>query len=128
VIATHLADASAWNELHHNDVAARLVSLLVGGGAATCGVVDLEVLEAFDDPAARAEVAAERAMFPRVAVDDAVLDRAIEVQGLLGQRVPTTALIVAAAAERAGLVLLHHDDAYDRIAAVTHQPVERIAL
>ena len=127
MIASHLADASAWTELHHNDVAARLVSLLVGGGAATCGVIDLEVLQTFDDPATRAQVAAERAMFPRVPVDDAVLDRAVEVQGLLEERVPTTALIVAAAAERAGLVLLHHDDAYDRIAAVTHQPVERIA-
>ena len=31
VIATHLADASAWAQLHRNDVAARLVPLLVGG-------------------------------------------------------------------------------------------------
>ena len=44
----------------------------------------------------------------------------------MAERVPTVALVVAAAAERAGLVLLHHDDAYDRIAAVTGQPVERI--
>ena len=50
VIATHLADASAWAQLHRNDVAARLVPLLVGGGAATCGVIDLEVLATFEDP------------------------------------------------------------------------------
>lgn len=127
MIATHLADASAWAQLHRNDVAAQLVPLLVGGGAATCGVIDLEVLATFEEPAERAEVAAERAMFPRVPVDDAVLDRAVQVQGLLSAPVPTTALIVAAAAERAGLVLLHHDAAYDRIAAVTGQPVERVA-
>jgi predicted nucleic acid-binding protein len=127
VIATHLADASAWAQLHRNDVAARLVPLLVGGGAATCGVIDLEVLATFAEPAERAEVAAERAMFPRVPVDDAVLDRAVQVQGLLSEPVPTTALIVAAAAERAELVLLHDDAAYDRIAAVTGQPVERVA-
>ncbi len=126
MIATHLADASAWAQLHRDDVAARLVPLLVGGGAATCGVIDLEVLGAFEDQAERAEVAAERAMFPRVPVDDAVLDRAVQVQGLLRERVPTTALIVAAAAERAGLVLLHHDDAYDRIVAVTGQASERV--
>jgi predicted nucleic acid-binding protein len=127
VIATHLADASAWAQLHRNDVAARLVPLLVGGGAATCGVIDLAVLATFEEPADRAAVAAERAMFPRVPVDDAVLDRAVQVQALLSEPAPTTALIVAAAAERAGLVLLHHDAAYDRIAAVTGQPVERVA-
>ena len=33
------------------------------------------------------------------------------------------ALVVAAAAERAGLVLLHDDDAFDRIAEVTGQPI-----
>ena len=127
MIATHLADASVWAELHRNDVAARLVSLLVGGGAATCGIVDLEVLRSFEEGSARADAAAERAAFPRVPVDDAILDRALEVQELLDQPVPTVALVVAAAAERAGLVLLHHDDVYERIASVTGQPTERIA-
>jgi predicted nucleic acid-binding protein len=127
MIATHLADASAWAQLHRDDVAARIVPLLVGGGAATCGVTDLQVLDGFDDPAERSEAAAERELFPRVAIDDRVLDRALEVQGLLGRdRVPPDALIVAAAAERAGLVLLHHDDVYDRIAEATGQPVERV--
>jgi predicted nucleic acid-binding protein len=127
VIATHLADASVWGQLHRNDVAARLVSLLVGGGAATCGIVDLEVLATFEDGAARADAAAERAAFPRVPVDDAVVDRALEVQALLDQPVPTLALVVAAAAERSGLVLLHHDDVYERIASVTGQPTEPIS-
>lgn len=120
---THLADASAWAQLHRNDVAARLVPLLVGGGAATCGITDLEVLRAFEDPVERAEAALERAMFPQVAIDDRVISRALEVQALVAD-VSVTALIVAAAAERADLVLLHHDEAYDRIAAVTGQPVE----
>jgi predicted nucleic acid-binding protein len=126
VIATHLADASVWAELHRNDVAARLVPLLVGGGAATCGIVDLEVLRTFDDPATRAEAAVERTAYPRVPVDDAVLDRALQVQALLVEQVPTTALVVAAAAERAGLVLLHHDEVYERIASVTGQATERV--
>jgi len=126
VIPTHLADASAWSQLHRNDVAARLVPLLVGGGAATCGVVDLEVLSAFADPVERTAAAGERAMFPRVPVDDAVLGRAVEVQALVREPVPVVALVVAAAAERAGLIVLHQDDAFDRIAAVTGQPVERV--
>ena len=125
MIPTHLADASAWAQLHRNDVAARLVPLLVGGGAATCGLVDLEVLATFDDPIERSKAREERRMFPRVEVDDAALDRALEVQGLV-ESVTVTALIVAAVAERAGLILLHQNEAYDRIAAVTGQPIESV--
>lgn len=123
--ATHLADTSAWAQLHRSDVAASLVSLLVGGGVATCGIVDLEVLAAVGDPAEHAEAVSERGMFPRVVIDDAVLDRALEVQGLLADMdLQPSALVVAAAAERASLVVLHHDAAFDRIAAVTGQPTE----
>lgn len=123
--ATHLADTSAWAQLHRSDVAARLVSLIVGGGIATCGVVDLEVLSSVSDAIEHAELVAERRMFARIAVDDAVLDRALDVQGLLGpDEVRVTALVVAAAAEGAGLVVLHHDPAFDRIAAITGQPTE----
>jgi predicted nucleic acid-binding protein len=121
---THLADASALALLSRNDVAARLVPLIVGGGAATCGIVDLEVLGAFE-PGERRDVGIERSMFSRVPVDDAVLDRAIEVQAQIAGRMRVAALIVAAAAERAGLVLLHDDEAYDEIASVTGQPTER---
>ena len=121
---THLADASALALLSRSDVAARLVPLLVGGGAATCGIVDLEVLNAFDQ-GERGAVAVERSMFARVPVDDAVLDRAIAVQAQIPGRPRVSALIVAAAAEAAGLVLLHDDDVYDEIAAITGQPTER---
>lgn len=125
MIPTHLVDASAWAQLHRNDVAARLVPLLVGGGAATCGLIDLEVLATFDDAAERAKAKEERRMFPKIAIDDAVIDRALEVQGLVAH-VPVTALVVAAVAERAGLILLHQDSAYEHIAAVTDQPTESV--
>lgn len=124
--ATHLADTSAWGQLQRSEVAARLVSLFVGGGAATCGIVDLEVLAGVP-PAEHVEALAERRLFPRVPIDDDVLARAAEVQGLLGgAEAPVAALIVAAAAERAGLIVLHSDDAFDRIAAVTGQATERV--
>ena len=126
--ATHLADTSAWAQLHRSEVAARLVSLLVGGGAATCGIVDLEVLGAIQDPQELALAVEERRMFPQAPIDDGVLARAIEVRQLLaGRPIPVTALVVAAAAEGAGLILLHDHDAFDDIAAVTGQPVERVA-
>ncbi len=122
---THLADVSAWAQLHRAEAAARLSGLLLGGGAATCGVTDLEVAASAVDEAEHAAMASERALFPRVPVDDAVLGRALEVQGrLLSPPVPLAALVVAAAAEAAGLVLLHQDPVFERIAAVTGQPVE----
>jgi predicted nucleic acid-binding protein len=36
-------------------------------------------------------------------------------------------LVIAAAAEAAGLSVLHYDNDYDRIAAMTNQPTEWIA-
>jgi predicted nucleic acid-binding protein len=127
VLPTHLADSSALLELHHTSVASRLVGLLVGGRVATCAVVDLELL-ALVARAERGVVLEERRQFPRVPCGDDVADRALEVQSLLGDPSPPPAqLLVAAAAELAGLVLLHQDEAFDRIAAVTGQPLERAA-
>ena len=58
-------------------------------------------------------------------------DRAVEVLTLLADRghhrapsVPD--LLIAAIAERAGLVVLHHDKDFDLIAEVTGQPTERL--
>ena len=122
---THLADVSALLELHQTDVASRLVGLLVGGRVATCSVVDLDLL-ARVAAAERATVLEERRQFPRVPCDDLAADRALEVQVLVGDPSPTSGqLLVAASAEQAGLVLLHQDEAFERIAAVTGQPVER---
>ena len=60
-------------------------------------------------------------------------DRAIEVQQLLADRGQHRApsipdLLIAAAAELASLVVLHVDEDFDVIAAMTHQAVERLAL
>jgi predicted nucleic acid-binding protein len=67
--------------------------------------------------------------FGCVPIEQAMLDRAIEVQGLLADRgahrganVPD--LVVAAAAERAGLTVLHYDADFELIATVTGQPTE----
>lgn len=125
--ATHLADVTAWGQLDRTEVAVRLVSLLVGGATATCGITDLELARSAVDDAEHLLITAERDMFPRISIDDDVLVRALEVQRqLLPQQVSITALIVAAAAERSGLVVLHHDDDFERIARVTGQPLERV--
>jgi predicted nucleic acid-binding protein len=65
----------------------------------------------------------------RVPIDQATLERAVDVHGLLADRGQHRAasipdLLVAAAAERAGLTVLHYDADFDMIATVTGQPTE----
>ena len=70
-----------------------------------------------------------RSSWPQAVIDEAVLDRALQVKGELAGRglhptVKIGDLIIAAAAERAGLVILHYDRDFDRIADVTNQRAE----
>lgn len=128
-MATHLADTSALARLHHDDVAARVQPMFLGGRVATCAMVDLEVLVTARDPGEHAEMWFERQLLPRAPIDEACTDRAIAVQGeltALGRHrgVPTSDLLIAAAAERAGLTVLHYDHDFDLIAEVTGQPME----
>lgn len=72
-----------------------------------------------------------RSPWPFVAMDQSVLDRSVEVQDALAERsqqrgVKIADLLIAAAAEAAGLVVLHYDDDFDRIAEFTGQPAEWI--
>jgi predicted nucleic acid-binding protein len=128
-VATHLADTSALARLHHDDVAARVTPMFIGGRIATCAVVDMEVLVTARNGAEHAEMWADRQLLPRAPVTEAVMDRAIEVQGELASAgrhrgVSPTDLVMAAAAELAGLIVLHYDHDFDLIAAATGQPME----
>jgi predicted nucleic acid-binding protein len=72
------------------------------------------------------------AQMPVEYLTPAIEDRAVEVQLLLADqgrhRAPSIPdLIIAAAAELAGLTLLHVDKDFDLIAAITGQPAERLA-
>lgn len=93
-----------------------MIEILVGSQTASDFVVDRGDLDAM----------------PRVALNETVVDRALEVQGLMvgagTHRAPSPAdLILAACAEMNGLVVLHYDKDFDLIAAVTNQPVEWLA-
>jgi predicted nucleic acid-binding protein len=115
--------------LHHDDVAARTESLFISGRIATCAVVDLEVLRAARDVRVYDEVWLERQLLPRAPITEACTNRAIEVQAELCARgqhrgVPISDLIIAAAAERDGLTVLHYDHDFDLIGAITGQPME----
>lgn len=129
---TFLADKSALTRREARpEVRAVLGPLLVAGEVASCAIIDLELLySARDRTTYRATAEALRGM-PRVAVGDACVERALEVQGMLAERsqhraVPLPDLLVAACAEDAGLAVLHYDADFERIAKLTGQPVQWI--
>ena len=125
----YLIDKSALARMPHPRVQARLVPILEDGEAATCAMIDLEVLYSTRNADDHARTRKRRALaYRHVELTEAMFQRAIEVQGLLAlrgrHRVPLPDLIVAAVAEHAGMLLLHYDADFDRIAAVTGQAVE----
>lgn len=127
----YLADKSALARMTVPAVQQRIEPLLVDGLIATCGIIDLELGFSARDAHTHAAIRRERRALPRIALDDDVFDRALEVQGHLAERgqhrLPIPDLVIAAAAERAALTLLHYDADFERIAALTHQRHEWVA-
>ena len=129
VSARYLVDKSALARMPVASVDARLAPVIEAGEAATCGIIDLEVLFSARNAQDHERIRARRELaYVQVPLNDAVFRRAIEVQGKLEKkaqhRLPIPDLIVAAAAESAGLTVLHYDADFDRISLVTGQPVE----
>lgn len=128
--ARYLADTSALARLGRASVGDRLAPLIDSGLVAMCSVVLLEVLFSARSPLdhrrtrKRLTLALESAT-----MDQPELDRAVEIQALLAERgehrgVALPDLMIAATAERHGLIVLHYDADFDRIAAVTGQPTD----
>lgn len=125
----YLADTSAIARIGKPGVAARLLPLVEAGLVARCTITDLEAGVSARSGADWPRTRRARAAWPKAPIDRAVLDRAYEVQGVLAggglhRTVKIGDLLIAAAAESTGLVVLHYDRDFDRISAVTHQPVE----
>jgi len=73
----------------------------------------------------------DRSAWPFVAMTQQTLDRAVTVQDALAEQsqqrgAKIADLLIAAAAEAAGLVVLHYDHDFDLIAEITGQPTEWI--
>ena len=128
--ALFLADKSALARMSASAVEQRLGPLLLAGELATCGVIDLEMLfSARDQRDFASQLQLRHASYEAVAMEQGDFDRAIEVMGLLARRsqqrgVTIPGLLISAVAERAGLIVLHYDSDFERIAAVTRQEME----
>jgi predicted nucleic acid-binding protein len=125
VALTHLADTSVLTRLAEPTVRSVVEPLAASGRLARAGISDLEV--GYSARNAREWDQLQQALrsFGLVETDSRNVKRARQVQRLLaarsqpGRKIPD--LLVAAAAEEAGLVVLHYDADFDRIAVVTGQ-------
>jgi predicted nucleic acid-binding protein len=129
VRARYLVDKSALSRMPLAPVRDRLAPIIEAGEAATCAVIDLEVLYSARTHEDHAGIRSRRKLaYAQVPLGQATFERAIEVQGELARRgrhrIPIPDLIIAAAAEEAGLAVLHYDADFDRIAGVTGQRME----
>lgn len=127
-----LADTSVWARSSTGEVADRFNDAVAHGRVAISPVVRLEVLFMAKGTAAYDRLRTSLDALHQVPLDAAVARRAEEVQSKLARRamhhrsVGVNDLLIAAAAEAAGVTIWHYDEDYDRIAAVTGQPSEWI--
>ena len=125
----YLVDKSALARFPLPAVSAVLTPLFDAGRVATCSMIDLEMLYSARNHVEITALRRERRALVQVPILPADFERAMDVMILLagaGQhrsaRIPD--LLVAAAAERAGLSILHYDQDFDRIAEATGQRAE----
>lgn len=130
IVARYLLDTSVWARMAAAPVAERCLPLIRRGLVATCSIIDLEILYSARSPDSYRATRADRALaLELLAGEQPVLDRAVDVQTALAERgehrgASLPDLIIAAIAERAGVVVMHYDADYDLIASVTGQPVD----
>ncbi len=126
--ARYLADKSALARFPVPAVEARLRPLLEGGELATCAIVDLEVLYSSRNLRDYEAILEERRSLDAAPVTPEVMSTAIDLQHELARRgqhrVAIPDLIISAAARLAGLVVLHYDADFERIASAGGAPHE----
>jgi predicted nucleic acid-binding protein len=97
------------------------------GRVLVCDQIMLELTRLAPNETRARGLAGRLSAFDAVMTPQDVWSRAREVQlAMTGsanhRRVPPADLMIAATAERAGVPLVHYDQDYERIAAVTRQP------
>lgn len=131
-----LADTSAWvwTRAVGGEIRARFDEDVVAGEIAICAMVKLELLYSARNPDDFATLRADLDALPECRLEAKEWDRVLAVYGDLAalgglhqRSVRHTDLLIAAAAEAAAISVLHYDEDYDRIAAITGQPVEWLA-
>ncbi len=125
----HLVDSTVWSKARsagRPDLAEWFNRAVKADLVATCEAIVLELLRSARNTPDFARQAGLLGLLPSVPMGDGAFPRALEVQAALALRgthrgVPPIDLLIAAAAESAGVPLLHYDHDFDLIAGVTGQ-------
>ncbi len=132
---SELADSSAWFASRRDRAVRDEFDILVARGqVATCDSVKLELLHTARNGREFSERRAQLDLLPYCPIGQREWRRAIDVYevlahqgGLHHRRVKHPDLLIAAAAESAGLQLVHYDADFETIAALTGQPTRWLA-
>lgn len=131
-----LADTSAWvwTRAVGGRLRAEFDQEVIAGEIAICAIVKLELLYSARNPTEFIALRADLDSLPDCPVGTEQMRRALDVYGLLAnlgglhqRSVRHPDLLIATAAEAADIPILHYDEDYDRIAAITGQPAEWLA-
>lgn len=130
-----LADTSAWTSKDRDPVVARdFARRARRGEVATCDMVRMEILVTARDADELAAWRRYLGRLPDCPIGPPQWQRALDVMQALADRGPLhhrqvklPDLLIAAAAERAEMTLVHYDRHFELIAEVTGQPVRVIA-
>jgi predicted nucleic acid-binding protein len=128
------ADTSAWHHATDQVVASAWRAALDADEVGMCDQVRLEILYSARSADDYDSLSEELGALRPISMTEATFTRALEVQrslahvgGLHHRSAKIADLLIAAAAEAAGAIVWHYDEDFDRIAAVTGQPVEWVA-
>jgi hypothetical protein len=125
---THLVDTSVLTRLARTEVRKAIQSRVERRELARAGISDLEIGYSARSASEWDRLAGALELFDLIETTSDHIRRARQVQRLLaakhqrGRKLPD--LLIAAAAEAEGLIVLHYDADFDRIASVTGQSTE----
>jgi predicted nucleic acid-binding protein len=131
-----LADTSAWvwTRTAGGGLRSAFDDAIIEGKIATCDMVRLELLYSARNAREFVSLRSELNALPNCPIGNEQWQRALAVYeqlahhgGLHHRSVRHPDLLIAAAAEAAGVTVLHYDEDYDRIAAITGQQVRWLA-
>jgi predicted nucleic acid-binding protein len=131
--ARFLIDTSGLFRILQKEHRAAWADFMAAGVIAICPVVELEFLYSARSLADRLHKRRLlREVFAWVPMSDRACERADEVQQRLTERgahrsAGPVDLLIAATAERSGLIVLCDDRDFEAVSAVTGQPVRRVA-
>jgi len=134
-VTIELADTSVLILAHRKPAIGRPLQVAIARDEITiCDIVELEYLMGARNAIDYAAMEAAFAGFRRLPIEGADWARVRDVHRALAKTRPghqrsvrLADLIIAAVAERHGMGIVHYDEDYDRIAAITRQPTRWIA-